>query len=803
MSLKKDIAQKMIEFLMKKSVRHLERNHKLLKMLENLGIFELKSDFDSIYTHALAEFCIDSPKETVILFASNAVKKAFRDYFYSPDNELSVVVEESFRQFQINGDSPHLKSVYTSAESFLPDIKKLRQSFEHFSLQSSKPAAVKRFNELNRLILRMIDDQQKKSFDFQAERYVLRLRDEFQKEFLENNLYIELNGETRIKKKRGNLQNLNTEASFDDEGKEKLNNTYDIIPHVPLDSFICNWIKEKGQSLMIILGAYGTGKTTFCRYIAHQFAKNALKNPNNRLPLYFQLHNFEKNIESFIVNELSKAGINDIDYSNFLKRMGNGEFILILDGFDEMTQNIDSDEKRKNFDKIKKILTHSPAGKIILTTREEYFQSTADMNAVFNTKDNLDCRCVYLSPFDDIQIQQFLKTHTKNPYYYFEQIKKTFELYDLAKRPVLIKLIVDYLPEVIKEEGGSRIINASDLYKNCIEKELRRKSRDINFIIPDKYRMEILQTLAVWMFLKDEITFDFFLIDNELNLRQYFETSTPWKFEKQLNEFLTFTFLIRERDNKYRISHKSFRDFLTAKSFVEEINSGKVEYFPNVRTSKEVNQFILEQKPDTDKLLKLILTSRRLSESNQWQGTNSANILLKINRDMLKNCDLSGCQLPFVDFWGCDLSGSNFQHANLSNCYFNNKTLLSANLKKVNASKSSLDLSTEKLTDLTPIKDLKQLTVLNLNENLISDISPLKELKMLTELYLYKNHITDISPLSGLRQLIRLDLENNRITDLTPLTELKQLSELYIYGNPIPKSQIQALREALPELKIS
>jgi hypothetical protein len=48
---------------------------------------------------------------------------------------------------------------------------------------------------------------------------------------------------------------------------------------------------------------------------------------------------------------------------------------------------------------------------------------------------------------------------------------------------------------------------------------------------------------------------------------------------------------------QYRISHKSFRDYLTAQAFVIEINSGKIEHFARDIITEEINHFILEQKP--------------------------------------------------------------------------------------------------------------------------------------------------------------------------------------------------------------
>ncbi|NQU32600.1 MAG: leucine-rich repeat domain-containing protein, partial [Bacteroidetes bacterium] len=60
-----------------------------------------------------------------------------------------------------------------------------------------------------------------------------------------------------------------------------------------------------------------------------------------------------------------------------------------------------------------------------------------------------------------------------------------------------------------------------------------------------------------------------------------------------------------------------------------------------------------------------------------------------------------------------------------------------------------------------------------LNNNQITDINPLKELEQLTLLDLSGNQITDVTSIKELEQLTRLDLRGNQITDITPIKELE------------------------------
>jgi Cdc6-like AAA superfamily ATPase len=785
-----DLAKKIIDLLINKSVKSLDQNYKFLKLKKSLNIDQLTSDFDSLYTHALLKFSIDATHIAIHLFTLDSVKTAFNACIYD-SKDISTVAEELYRQFQYlktkgkKDRLAHLEGSYSSSRDFLSEIEKFNNWFKYFQNRSSTPFELEQYQMLTLMTEEYHRIQQEnllKSFEFQVKRYLKNFRDEFNKDFPDD-LYIDLNGETRILEKGKPLLHGEIDINSDEYMGEKADEEGERIkkiPHVPLDSLVHEWLSEEGQNLLVIMGEYGTGKTTFSRHMAHQLAEYFLESKEHkdyeesenvdaivpkceriRTPLYFPLRDFERTFDSFIVNQFNIAGITDIDYFGFMERMEAGEFVLILDGFDEMSKKIDADEKKRNFEKIRQVLDKCQDCKIILTIREEYFQSETDFQSVFEKEKHTNYRFVYLCPFDDDQIQHYLKAHTKDHEFYWNHIQTIFDLHDLAKRPVLLQLIVKYLPRLIDEEKlKNQLFNASDFYEICINDELERKSKKFNFIVPDKYRLQILRELAVWMFLNDALSFNLLLLNGEINLQEYFYTKIPWEFEKKLREFLTFTFLLREDENQYRISHKSFRDYLTAQAFAAEINCGKIEKFARSKTTDEINGFILEQISNKNKLLELVLTSRNLPKEKQWQGTNSANLLLKLDSIILKNQDLSGCQLSHVDFSRCNFTGTDFSGADLGHCSFT-KSILSARLENANLEHSLLNLIHSGITDLNAISSIKEL-----------------------------------------RQVKKLVLIGNHITDITPLRDFKQLKNLWLFGNPIPKAQIEALKKALPGCSI-
>lgn len=103
------------------------------------------------------------------------------------------------------------------------------------------------------------------------------------------------------------------------------------------------------------------------------------------------------------------------------------------------------------------------------------------------------------------------------------------------------------------------------------------------------------------------------------------------------------------------------------------------------------------------------------------------------------------------------------------------------------------------VSDLRPIAKLRHLEKLECwNNRRITDISPLVNLTELTVLDLEGCRISDIAPLANLTHLTVLKLRGNRIIDVSPLANLNKLSVLELEGNPIMElieNKINPLRQ--------
>ncbi|EAG5186786.1 LPXTG cell wall anchor domain-containing protein, partial [Listeria monocytogenes] len=99
----------------------------------------------------------------------------------------------------------------------------------------------------------------------------------------------------------------------------------------------------------------------------------------------------------------------------------------------------------------------------------------------------------------------------------------------------------------------------------------------------------------------------------------------------------------------------------------------------------------------------------------------------------------------------------------------------------------SLKIGNNKITDLSPLANLSQLTWLEIGTNQISDINAVKDLTKLKMLNVGSNQISDISVLNNLSQLNSLFLNNNQLgnEDMEVIGGLTNLTTLFLSQNHI------------------
>ena len=114
-----------------------------------------------------------------------------------------------------------------------------------------------------------------------------------------------------------------------------------------------------------------------------------------------------------------------------------------------------------------------------------------------------------------------------------------------------------------------------------------------------------------------------------------------------------------------------------------------------------------------------------------------------------------------------------------------------------------LDLGHHDMTNIEFVRTMKNLKYLIVADTPVVDLSPLAELKNLEYLEVFMNGLSDLSPLAECTGLVDINLSYNRITDITPLLALPNLENIWLAGNHLlAEEQRQLIVDTFPEARI-
>lgn len=114
-----------------------------------------------------------------------------------------------------------------------------------------------------------------------------------------------------------------------------------------------------------------------------------------------------------------------------------------------------------------------------------------------------------------------------------------------------------------------------------------------------------------------------------------------------------------------------------------------------------------------------------------------------------------------------------------------------------------LDLSVTQVSDIAPLAGLTALQTLNLFGTKVSDVAPLAGLTALRSLNLSVTQVSDVAPLKGLTALRTLDLSGTKVRNVAPLADLTALQSLSLTGTKVSDIAPLAGLTALQSLSLA
>ena len=467
-----------------------------------------------------------------------------------------------------------------------------------------------------------------------------------------------------------------------------------------IDRYINTWLNDSAKEHLSILGEFGTGKTWFVLHYAWQAVQKYRRakeegNKLPRLPLVIPLRDYAKavSVESLFSEFFFRQ--HDVGLPNYkafeqLNRMG--KLLLIFDGFDEMAAKVDRQKMINNFWELAKVVV--PGSKAILTCRTEHFPEAKEGRDLLNAElqastTNLSgeppqFEVLELEKLNNEQIREVLCKREAKP----ETIAKIManpELVDLARRPVMVNLILEALPEI---ESG-KPIDLARIYLYAVRRKMERDIKTDRTFTSMADKLYFLCELAWEMLSTDQMSLNYRLFPDRIRrcfgpVVQEQKDLDHWHYD-----MMGQTLLIRNADGDYSPAHRSLLEFFVAYKFAVQLGILAPDFAEIATISFADNlRETFGQAPLTKALLDLLLPMLNLEIAKQrlldliaatkgkteaevgYLGGNAATVLLKVDPTSLQNRDFSNTVILGADFTTANLRNVNFTNANLNESLF-------------------------------------------------------------------------------------------------------------------------------------
>lgn len=376
-----------------------------------------------------------------------------------------------------------------------------------------------------------------------------------------------------------------------------------------LKEYVTAFLKSKHQALLI-LGDYGSGKTSFCYTYTLELLDQFIQNRSTYFPLLVKLRGYNKAIG--LGQVLTDYFVNDLGVSNFNIRafkllLKNINAILIFDGYDEVAKKVDFDIK---YEVLREVCNLAEARtKVIITCRPNYFQNASEFQKIFQNshlpyepgdKPMLEFMENSIADLNESQIDGYIDSYQSelaesniSKEELIHTIANTHDLSDLVKRPFLLYMIMSTLPKILRETKGKKDakINASKLYQVYTDNWLRREDQKNKTLIKRADKELFCKELALELYtsnaeslsyrdLPASIKRNFRYIDQEEDI-DYFS-----------HDIQSCSFLTSDRSGEFKFIHKSFMEYFVADQVVRKLDgcfskAGKPE-----RVGKRVNDIL-------------------------------------------------------------------------------------------------------------------------------------------------------------------------------------------------------------------
>lgn len=312
-------------------------------------------------------------------------------------------------------------------------------------------------------------------------------------------------------------------------------------------------ILEQWNNDLLIVGAPGFGKTSFCKWHALLDAERFSIGESDIIPIYVPLHKFSRQeVISFDDAFLSGLGKSALITKG---KVGTGSRIrLYLDGLDEIPM---TERRREVVSLARNGVKNHPGSQLVITSRDYISANWLDWAPK-----------LYLSEFTDSEVKEFINkwlgVNTVISKEFQLQLRNLPTLYHLLRTPLLATLVV-----MVFKQTGRLPESKSRLYEVFIDLLSGGWDMAKGILRGSKYgqriKVIVLSSLAGKVHTLRRREFYDQDIKNAIETSLLGLSLTDWEL---LRDELISDGLIGQSGGILYFSHLSFQEFLTAKVFM-------------------------------------------------------------------------------------------------------------------------------------------------------------------------------------------------------------------------------------------
>lgn len=473
------------------------------------------------------------------------------------------------------------------------------------------------------------------------------------------------------------------------------------------------WLRADVARLVVVLGDFGRGKTSFLRQLTRLLPTEL----PDVTPILVELRNLEKGptLDDLLAQHLVREGVNDVSKDKLRYMIDRGRVALLFDGFDELELRVGYDSAGEYLQTLLNSLTGQ--AKVILTSRTQHFRSTHEVRSAVRTalgervETRTGSRVAILEDFAEDQILTFLTNlyggDEQRARLRFELIGHIANLLELTRNPRMLAFVAqldDRRLLAVRAEGGQ--LSAAGLYEEIIdywlakEEDRQRHRRGLEVLSKDE-RFAVCTKLALRLWQTNQPTISLHDLSAEVTATLKRLAERGFSDEQAAHSIASGSLLVRTDDDAFMFVHQSVMEWLVAANAARDLAAGAAGPVLGIRPMSRLMAAFFADLADYTTARQWAADTLTDQQASEAAKQNALAVWTVITRDEaipvappvhqnLAGVDMRNQDMNSRDLRGANLRGAVLRGMRLSGTDLSGADLTAADLTDVVMTKGSL-----------------------------------------------------------------------------------------------------------------